>query len=174
MEYKYYPNRPEKLTSEFVHQEFAKLTSRIPAAEASDSSKEWLDLYRDWNALNAYYSGEGSRIHYAHAKDMKNDAITEADKYFREQVTPAMDKGNAVMLDAFLKSRYKDAIGDHYGPYLIEALMTSVEPLAPINSKLESASRRSGRSIPKACKLRRSYDPRQDHYAFPRAWIAKR
>ena len=136
MEYKYYPARPEKLTKEFAETEFSKLTARIAAAEASDSPNHWLDLYHDWNALSAYYSGEGSRVHYAHAKDMANDAITEADKYFREQVTPAMDHGSAAMLDAFLKSKHKSTIGKHYGPYLLDSLMTSVEPLAPINSKL--------------------------------------
>jgi M3 family oligoendopeptidase len=136
MEYKHYHNRPETLTKEFAEAEFATLIARIPAAENSDSANEWLSLYHDWNALSAYYSGEGSRVHYAHAKDMGNNAITQADKYFREQVTPAMDHGSAIMLEAFLKSRHKAAVGKRYGPYLIDSLMTCVEPLAPINSKL--------------------------------------
>ncbi len=136
MEYKYYPNRPEKLTKEFAEEAFSNLISRIPAAEQSDSPQAWLDLYRDWNALSAYYSGEGSRVHYAHAQDMADELRTEADKYFREAVTPAVEHGNAAMLDAFLKSRYRTAVGELYGPYLIQALITSVEPLAPINSKL--------------------------------------
>ncbi len=136
MQYKYYSDRPERLTKEFAEETFAKLIARIPSAEASNSSKEWLQLYADWNALSAYYSGEGSRIHYAHAQDMGDESKTAADKYFREEVTPAMEQGSATMLEAFLRSKHKAAIGDHYGPYLIEALMTAVEPLAPINSKL--------------------------------------
>ncbi len=136
MQFKYYQNRPEKLTKEFVEQEFSKLIARIPAAEQSGSPKEWLDLYGDWNAIGAYISGETSRIHYKHAQDMANAAWTEDDKYLREQLTPASEKGNAAMLEAFLKSRYRAAVGKRYGPYLIDALLTCVEPLAPINSEL--------------------------------------
>ncbi|HEY3874028.1 MAG TPA: M3 family oligoendopeptidase [Candidatus Kapabacteria bacterium] len=136
MHYKYYPNRPSKLTREFVAEEFSKFLSRIDAAERSETPNEWLSLYADWNGLGAYYSGEVSRIHYAHAQDMANAERTEADKYIREEVTPEFEKGNAVLLDAFLKSKHKEAIGKKYGPYLLQALNTSVQPQAPVNSKL--------------------------------------
>jgi len=136
MTYKYYPNRSERLTKEFVTQEFEKLQSLIFAAEQSDSPKRWLALYSDWNALGAYIQGEGSRISYEQSKDMNNPKCNDADKYYREQVVPAADLGSSIMLDALLKSKYKNAIGSHYGPYLIEALNTAVEPLAPVNSDL--------------------------------------
>ncbi len=136
MNYQHYPNRPKKLTKEFIEAEFAKLVDRIPAAEASDSPTLWLELYRDWNALGSYASGEGSRINYEHARDMANPAWDEAERYYREEATPALENGSAVLLDAFLKSRHKKAIGEKYGPYLIDALETNVEPLAPVNSDL--------------------------------------
>src|SRR5665213_331976 len=134
--YKHYPNRPEKLTKEFAEQELAKLSARIESAEKSDSPQAWLDLYRDWNSLGSYYSGEFSRINYKHAQDMANPEWDRADRYVREHVSPAIEAGNAVLLEAFLKSRYKDPVGKHYGAYLIEALETSVEPQAPVNSDL--------------------------------------
>jgi M3 family oligoendopeptidase len=136
MTYKYYPDRPQKLTKEFTEKEFAKLISRIENAERSDSPQDWIKLYGEWNALQAYLSGEASRISYAHSKDMNNKEWDLADKYFREEITPASDNGSSTMLKALLASRYKDAIGKHYGPYLIEALNTAVEPLAPVNSDL--------------------------------------
>src|SRR5207249_776419 len=91
MNYKHYPHRPEKLTKEFVEQEFVTLKARIDGAEKSGSSNEWISLYSDWNALSGYFSGEASRISYAHSQDMTNKKWDEADKYFREEVTPAME-----------------------------------------------------------------------------------
>jgi M3 family oligoendopeptidase len=136
MNFKHYPNRPAKLTKEFSEQELGKLIARVEQAEQSKSPQAWLDLYRDWNSFSAYYSGEASRIGYAHSADMANPEWDEADRYFREQVNPAVEAGNAVLLDAFLKSKYKDAIAKHYGNYLLEALETTVEPQAPVNSEL--------------------------------------
>ena len=141
MNYKYYPNRPEKLTSEFVEQEFAKLIGRVEPAEKSDSPNEWIDLYRDWNALSAYVSGEGSRISYNHARDMKNEEWDAADTYFRQSVLPPYEAGGSVLLEAVLKSRHCEAIGKRYGSYLIEALRTQVEPMAPVNSELRVKER---------------------------------
>src|SRR5471030_114027 len=115
MKFKHYPNRSETLTKEFVEQEFAKLDARVDPAEKSDSPKEWIALYSDLNALSGYFSGESSRINYAHSQDMTNKKWDETDKYFREQVTPAMEDGSAKMIDAILKSRHRDAIGEHFG-----------------------------------------------------------
>jgi M3 family oligoendopeptidase len=136
MTYKYYPNRSEKLTKEFVESEYAKLIARIDAAEQSSSPKDWIELYRDWNALSAYVSGEGSRISFGRSKDMANKEFEVADKYYREEITPAAESGAATLLDAVIKSKHKKAIGDHFGQYLIDSLMTQVDPLAPVNSEL--------------------------------------
>jgi M3 family oligoendopeptidase len=136
MKFIHYPDRPETLSKEFVEQEFAMLDARVLSAEQSDSPNEWIALYSDFNALSGYFSGEASRINYAHSQDMTNKDWDAADKYFREQVTPAMEDGSAKMLNAILKSRYRDAIGERFGSYLIAQLMTNVEPLAPVNSEL--------------------------------------
>ncbi|MDP4200438.1 MAG: M3 family oligoendopeptidase [Bacteroidota bacterium] len=141
MTYKYYPNRPERLTKEFVDAEYAKLLARVDAAEASSDPKAWIELYGDWNALSAYVSGEASRTSYQHAAHMNDPKWDEADKYVREHLMPAYEKGGSIMLDFTLKSRHRDAIGKHFGPYLIEALMTQVEPMAPINSDLRIRER---------------------------------
>lgn len=136
MNYKYYPVRPTRLTAEFVREEYASLMDRIAPAEQAESSDAWLKLYDDWNALKAYISGEGSRINYNQSKDMADPAWDEADRYFREEVTPVSDNGNSTMVNALLNSSHKPAIAEKYGEYLIKALATAVEPLAPINSDL--------------------------------------
>ncbi len=136
MESTNYTSLPKKLTKELVDQKLQELISRAPEAEKSDSPTAWLDLYRDWNDFSAWFAGEASRISYAHSQDMNDKAADDADRYFREEVTPAMEKGNAELLDLFLASKHKGAIGKEYGGYLIESLMTTVEPQAPVNSDL--------------------------------------
>jgi len=136
MNYKYYPNRPERLTAEYLRQEYAQLGDRIEAAENSDSPEGWLSLYADWNALRSYDSGEGSRISFALTKDMSNTEVEEADRYYREQIAPISDAGNSKILNAMLASRHKGALAERYGAHLIRAAETAVEPLAPVNSEL--------------------------------------
>ncbi len=141
MNYKYYPNRPERLTKEFVEAEYAKLLARVEAAEASPDPKAWIALYGDWNGLSAYVSGEASRTSYQHSAHMNDAKWDEADKYIREHLMPAYEQGGSAMLAFTLKSRHRVAIGKHYGPYLIDALMTQVEPMAPVNSDLRIRER---------------------------------
>src|ERR1035437_89719 len=141
MTYKYYPNRPERLTKEFVEAEYAKLLARVDQAEASPDPKAWIELYRDWNALTAYVGGEASRTSYQHSAYMKDPKWSEADKYIRDQLMPAYEKGGSAMLGLTLKARHREAIGKHDGPYLIDALMTQVEPMAPVNSTLRIRER---------------------------------
>jgi M3 family oligoendopeptidase len=136
MTYKYYSERPSQLTKEFVQEEYTKLLARIEPAEKSESPDLWIKLYEDWNALRAFIQGEGSRVSYAHSKRMDDATWEEADRYYREETTPAADDGSSKMLDALLRSRHLDAIGEHFGPYLIKQLRVAVEPLAPVNSEL--------------------------------------
>ncbi len=136
MTYKHYPNRPEKLTAEYVGSEFAKLTARIDAAEASETHDAWVALFTDWNALKSYVSAEGSRISYAQSKDMNNAQWEEADRYFREAVTPLADEGSSVMVNALLHSKHRAAVAERFGGHLVRVLETTVEPLAPVNSDL--------------------------------------
>jgi M3 family oligoendopeptidase len=136
MQYKYYPNRPEKLTKEFVEQEYAKLRADLPQAEASSTGDQWQDLFSRWNAIKAYVESEGNRINFMQSRYMNNAEYEESEKYYREEVMPASDRGNSEILEALLKSKHKAAIAEKYGKYLIEALETAVEPLSPVNSDL--------------------------------------
>jgi M3 family oligoendopeptidase len=136
MNYKHYAERPEKLTADYLREEYRRLVDRIEPAERSDSPDEWLDLFADWNALKSYVHGEGSRIGFALSKDMNNPVSEEADRYFREEVTPVSDEGSSKLVNALLGSRHKSAIGERYGSHLITVLKTTVEPLAPVNSDL--------------------------------------
>jgi M3 family oligoendopeptidase len=136
MNYKHYPERPEKLTAEYLRDEYRKLVDRIDPAEQSDSPNEWLSLFADWNALKSYVGGEGSRISYALSKNMNDTAWEQADRYYREEVTPVSDAGSSAMVNALLTSKHKAALAERYGGHLIRALQTTVEPLAPVNSDL--------------------------------------
>lgn len=136
MQYKYYPNRPETLTKEFVEQEYAKLRADLPQAEAASSGELWLDLFSRWNAIKGYVESEGNRINYMQSRYMANAEYENAEKYYREEVMPASDLGNSEILEALLRSKHKNAIAEKYGKYLIQALETNVEPLSPINSDL--------------------------------------
>jgi M3 family oligoendopeptidase len=136
MQYKYYPNRPEKLTKEFVEQEYAKLRADLPKAEAASTGDLWLDLFARWNAIKSYVESEGNRINYMQSRYMDDTAYEDAEKYYREEVMPASDLGNSEILQAMLKSKHKNAIAEKHGEYLIKALETAVEPLSPINSDL--------------------------------------
>src|ERR1051326_8489074 len=130
MTYKHYQNRSERLTKEFVESEFSKLLARVGAAEASSDPNAWITLYADWNALSAYVSGEASRVSYHHSSYMSDPKWDAADKYLREEIMPAYEDGASQMLDYLLKSKHREAVGKHFGPYLIDALMTQVETMA--------------------------------------------
>lgn len=134
--YKHIPNRPAKLTAEYLHGEYQTLIGRIDAAEQAASPDGWLALYADWNALKSYAGSEGSRINHEQSKDMSDPAREEADRYYREAVTPVADEGNSALVNALLKSQHKGAIAQRYGAHLIRTLETTVEPLAPVNSEL--------------------------------------
>ncbi|HYM20891.1 MAG TPA: M3 family oligoendopeptidase [Candidatus Kapabacteria bacterium] len=136
MTYKHYPSRPGTLTAEFVEQEYQKLLDRLPEAEAAADSSVWIELYADWNALHSFVTSESSRINHALNKEMTNEAIEERDKYQREQVQPVADRANAAMLEAVLKSQYKEAVGKRYGMHLLDVFDVMQEPLAPINIDL--------------------------------------
>jgi M3 family oligoendopeptidase len=139
MTYKHYAVRPERFTDEFVAKEFERLIERIDAAESADAPDEWLRLFEDWNALKSYVSSEGSRRSHDLSKDMSDAELEEADRYFREHVAPVADNGNSKLVNALLASRHRAAIAARYGDYLIRALETAVEPLAPINNDLRVA-----------------------------------
>ncbi len=136
MNYKHYPERPETLTAEYLGEEYRALIDRIESAENSESPEEWLKLFADWNALKSYANAEGSRISYALSKDMNDSRWEDADRYYRESVTPVSDAGSSRLVNALLSSKHRASIAERYGGHLIRVLETTVEPLAPINSDL--------------------------------------
>ncbi|MEP7234021.1 MAG: hypothetical protein ABI778_01875 [Ignavibacteriota bacterium] len=154
MTYKYYQDRPGTLTSDFVREEYKKLTDRIASAEASATPEAWLSLYADWNALSAFVYSETSRIHHALSKDMANASLEEREQYQREAVQPVAEEANSQLLKSFLASKHKEAIGGRYGMHLLRVLETQTEPLSPINIDLRVKSNTlvtyasSGFSIP--------------------------
>lgn len=134
--YRHCPERPESLTAEFVREHYRALTGRIEQAEQAGAPEAWVALYGDWNELKSYVGSEGRRIYYALSKDMNDPGREAAEKYIREQVTPAAEEGDSALVNALLASRHKAAIAARYGGQLIRALKTTVEPLAPVNSAL--------------------------------------
>jgi len=142
MDYKYYKNRPQALTEEFVRGEYETLTRGITAAEESDSAGTWIELITDWNALGGYLRGEGNRIGYRTAQNMTDPALDDADRYFREQIVPVMAQGEHRFVTALLATRHLDAIAGHYGSRFITVLRSQIEPLNPINVDLRIAEGR--------------------------------
>ncbi|MDB5033516.1 MAG: Oligoendopeptidase [Chlorobi bacterium] len=140
MQYKYYQNRPDTLTADYLRNEYRGLTDRIATAEESDAPDGWVSLFADWNALKSYVSGEGSRISYALTKNMNDTTAEEAERYYREEVSPIADNGSSVLVNALLNSRHKDAVAARFGSHLIRTLETTVDPLAPINNDLRVKS----------------------------------
>lgn len=136
MTYKHYPNRPGKLTQEFVQTEYKKLTDRIDEANSSETADKWLELYTDWNALNSFVGSETSRINHELNKNMSDEELSDREQYQREEVQPAADRGNAELLKAVLGSKHKQAIAERYGKHLLEVFEVMQEPLAPINIDL--------------------------------------
>lgn len=137
--FKFYPDRSERLTAEFVRDEYRRISDRIAQAEEATSPEGWLAIYADWNGLTAYCSGEGSRIGYRLAKSMNDPEAEEADRYFREEISPVISDGESVMVTSLLASRHRDAVADRYGAHLLRQLATNVESVAPINRDLRVA-----------------------------------
>ena len=136
MQYKHYPHRPGEMTAEFVSNEYKQLVDKIENAEASETPEQWLALFDDWNSLKSFVGSEGSRRSHALSKDMNNAESEEKEKYFREEIAPVFDDGESALVNALLASKHKNAIADKFEAHLLELLATTVEPLAPVNSKL--------------------------------------
>ncbi len=134
--FKYYPNRPKKLSASFAKHEYDKLLERLPTAEADKKPDLWFKLFADWNALQAYISGEACRIGYAYSKDMTNRKFEVADRYLRERISPVIDKPEHQLTKAFIASKHRDIIAKKYGQQLIPVYETALKPLDPVNTPL--------------------------------------
>ncbi|MFZ1572292.1 MAG: M3 family oligoendopeptidase, partial [Candidatus Kapaibacterium sp.] len=134
--YKYYQDRPESLTVEFVIDEYTTLLNLVQEANSSELPTNWLNLFEKWNALDCYITGEINRIHYALAKDMNNLELEIADKYFREQIIPVSSKFNFQLINYLLDTNHKEAIGIKYGKRILSVLENTIDSLNPINIEL--------------------------------------
>ncbi len=134
--YKHYTDRPDRLTAEFLRDEYAVLKKKIAEAEGADSPDAWLELYGEWNALKSYITGEGSRINYAFARTMTDSGLEEAHSYYRTQLSPIIREMSSMFATALLKSRHREAFRSRYGDYFIQSMEHSLASLAPVNSEL--------------------------------------
>ena len=134
--YKHYPKRPKKLTATFAKAEYTKLLTLLPVAEANTSPKLWIQLFRAWNALEAYTSGETCRIGYAYSKDMSDKRLETAERYLREKISPVIDKPEHRLVQAFLSSKHSRAVAKEFGRQLVPVYETALKPLDPVNTSL--------------------------------------
>lgn len=134
--FNYFPVRPKKMTRSFIQKQYSQLVERIEKAESSSNSKEWIELFQEWNALKAYIWGEGSRIRFAYDRDMSNKKTEAADTYIREKVSPVTDEPEHALVTALLKSKHKQAVAERFGERLILEYENSLKLLDPINTEL--------------------------------------
>lgn len=138
--FKHYPKRPKKLTAKFVADEYARLLQKLPAAEASKSPDEWLELYRDWNSLKSYVSSEASRVSFRYSQDMSDKKNEVAEKYFREKVYPVIEQPEHRLIKAFLTSKHRGALAKHFGAQLPVIYEKELKPSDPVNTKQRVAA----------------------------------
>lgn len=136
MVFVHFPRRPDTLTADFAAAEYEKLGRRSLEVEGWSSSEGWLSLFRDWNALRSYVRSEESRLYFRHTRDVRDEAIAEAERQFREQVTPRAEDGEARLMAALLGSRHRAAVAAVFGEQLLRVLAVRQAPFAPINAQL--------------------------------------
>jgi M3 family oligoendopeptidase len=134
--FKHYPNRPKRLTAAFAKKEYTKLLERLDLAEMAAGPERWLSLFADWNALSSYIGSEAARNYFEYSQDMTNKKLNAEEKYFREKISPAINKPEHKLATSFLASKHRDAIAKKYGKQLIPAYETAMKPLDPVNTAL--------------------------------------
>lgn len=136
MAYLHYPDRPEKLTAEFVEREFTLLIERIPDAESAATSEPWDTLIRDWNAFRFYYTSEWSRVNFGLSVNFADEGAAAAEEYFRDNVIPAVDEREDQIVAAMLASRHRPALEARYGAYFFRRAEVSRAAMAPVNAEV--------------------------------------
>ena len=134
--YKYYPQRPARLTPEFVQAESAPFLETLAAADASPDAGAWLDAVSKWNALRAYLEGERSRLGYALSKDCLDEGLEAQDRYFREQIQPAQEEGDSRFLRALARTPHRASLAQRHGAYFLDRMAASQPTVEPVNSAL--------------------------------------
>ncbi|HVK40735.1 MAG TPA: M3 family oligoendopeptidase [Candidatus Kapabacteria bacterium] len=136
MAYLHYPERPERLTAEFVDEVFEALIARIAEAEASPSADDWDALVRDWNAFRFYYSSEWSRVNFRLSANFSDEDAIAAEQYFRDRVIPAVDDREDHIVSALLDSRHRPELEARYGRYFFRRSEVARAAMASVNSDL--------------------------------------
>lgn len=139
--YIHYPNRPAQVTPEFLIQEYNRLKKALPDAEKSSDADGWLRLVSEWNSLRALISGEYSRRSYQLSKNVRDTAVEEEEKYFREKILPVSEEQDLELTRALLQSRYKDALSEKHGHYFLKKTRISMESIRSENSDLRVQER---------------------------------
>ncbi|PJE65437.1 hypothetical protein COU91_01685 [Candidatus Saccharibacteria bacterium CG10_big_fil_rev_8_21_14_0_10_47_8] len=132
----HYPDRPKKLTAAFAKKEYYKLLAQLTDAEKSAKSDAWIALFADWNALSSYIGSEAGRISYVYSKDMSDKKLEAAERYIREKISPVTDKPEHELTLALLASKHREAVGERYGPILLEKYKLWLKPMDPVNTTL--------------------------------------
>src|SRR5579863_8320641 len=135
-QFKYYPNRPQRLTKRFAKAEYSKLLSSVAAAESSAQPQLWFKLFTNWNALQSYLGSDGARISHAYNKQLDDQKLAAADQYFREKIVPAIGPSEHALVTAFLNSRHMPQLLNKFGRQLAPLYQSQLKPLDPLNTKL--------------------------------------
>lgn len=132
--YKHYPQRPERLTPEFVRAEFDRTLEALPAADKAATPAAWLEAVAHWNSLRAYIEGERARIGYAFSKNCLDPQLEALDRYFREQVVPVQEEGDSRFLAALARTPHRAGIAARYGQYFLDRMAAGQQTVDPVNS----------------------------------------
>ncbi|MES3000575.1 MAG: M3 family oligoendopeptidase [Pseudomonadota bacterium] len=134
--YKHYPQRPARLTPEFVQAEFAPVVDALPAADLAADGSAWLDAISRWNALRAYLEGERARLGFALSKNCLDEKLEEDDRYFREHIQPVQEEGDSRFFSALARTPHRGDIAAKYGKYFLDRMAAGQPTVESVNSAL--------------------------------------
>lgn len=134
--FKHYPQRPARLTPDFVRAEYRPILEGLPAADAAADAGPWLAAIERWNALRSYVEGERARSHYAYCRNCLDPAMEEADRYLREEIVPAHEAGESLFLQALARTPHRGGIAARHGRYFLDRMAAGQEAVATVNSDL--------------------------------------
>ena len=134
--FKHYPQRPARLTPEFVQQEFGAILEALPAADAAPGPAAWLDAIARWNALRGYLEGEQARLGYAYSKNCLDPQLEAQERYMREKIVPVREEGDSRFLPALARTPHRASVAARYGEYFLDRMAAGLETVDPVNSDL--------------------------------------
>jgi len=144
--FRFRPDRPATLTPQYVKREYGLLIARVNDAETNDSPDAWMQLLKEWNELYAYVRGESSRISYRYSQAMDDPLLEEADRVYRDEVSPSVADGEFALVRALLSSRHRDALTGTLGLQLIRRYELTVTSLDQANRDLRVEAGRLAQS----------------------------